>query len=169
LAAALVFTVYWAGVPGLTGQSALLTACTALVLTFLVFRPAQRLTETRAVSWLGRRSFSLYLVHEPVLVSAALLTPIPFRFLGITAGVVLAFFLTAAFYRWVEAPSQRASSAVGRWVASKVRATPRVVRSGTWHPDSQRRPSAPQGRSQLGAGEWNVSGRPARKDSAPGA
>jgi peptidoglycan/LPS O-acetylase OafA/YrhL len=67
---------------------------------------------------LGRRSFSLYLVHEPIVVSVALLlggrAPAP-----VTLAIALPFALAAAalFFRVVESPSHRFARAVSRRLA----------------------------------------------------
>ena len=68
----------------------------------------------RVVQWLGTRSFSLYLVHEPIVVTLAFL-------LGADVGVVvlaavaypLALAAAHAFYRLVERPSLELSRRVG--------------------------------------------------------
>lgn len=49
----------------------LLFACTALVVGFTAWSPAVRMSHRRAISWLGSGSFSLHLVHEPIVGSAA--------------------------------------------------------------------------------------------------
>jgi peptidoglycan/LPS O-acetylase OafA/YrhL len=66
--------------------------------------------------WLGQRSYSLYLVHEPLIVSTAFLlgaaTPNPVLMLLIAVPGSLA--LAAVFHRYVEGPSHQLSRAVGR-------------------------------------------------------
>lgn len=64
------------------------------------------LLRKRPVAWLGSRSFSLYLVHEPIIVSAAVLTggslaPLPFLLLA----VPIALLGAEAFYRVAEHPA----------------------------------------------------------------
>ncbi|GAA1760185.1 acyltransferase [Luedemannella helvata] len=86
-----------------------------LVTLFVAWPAARRLGEHPVVGWLGAVSFSLYLVHEPVVVSAALL-------LGgrANAGYTLLVSLPASlalawlFHRLVERPSHRLSRRVGR-------------------------------------------------------
>lgn len=100
----------------------LLSGCTLLVIAFMVWKPALRLSGRPVVAWLGSRSFSLYLVHEPIIVSAAFVFPgSPWLALGLAWPVAL---LTAEmFFRIVEDPSRRlanrigltASGSVGRW------------------------------------------------------
>ena len=66
-----------------------------------------------ALRWLGRVSFSLYLVHEPVLVSVAQLS-LPQPASVFLIGVPLALLATVAFHRWVEVPAQRLATLLGR-------------------------------------------------------
>jgi peptidoglycan/LPS O-acetylase OafA/YrhL len=68
--------------------------------------PVRRALERRPTQWLGKRSFSLYLVHEPIVVSVALLLggqPA----LWLTAALAVPASLLAAeiFYRLVERPA----------------------------------------------------------------
>lgn len=73
--AALTLSVLWSSPWLPLPRLLLLAACTALVVAFVVWSPAIQLSHSNVVSWLGSRSFSLYLVHEPITVSAALIFP----------------------------------------------------------------------------------------------
>lgn len=104
---------------GLVSLGALL-----LVLAFLDGRAAEWAAGTPWVRWLGRRSFSLYLVHAPIVVSVAFLlggTP-SVAVLGLIA-VPLSLLAAEAFGRYVEEPAHRLSrragvAAVGAWSGS---------------------------------------------------
>lgn len=79
-----------------------------------------RQLEKPALAWLGRRTFSLYLVHEPIVVSAAVLSGgRPNPVLTLLVVIPSALLVTTVFYALVEHPSQRLSRAVGarvdRW------------------------------------------------------
>ena len=78
--------------------------------------PARRALETRPVQWAGHRSFSIYLVHEPILVAAAILAGAnSWWWLLLAAALVPVILVTAAgFYRLVELPSITLSRSVGR-------------------------------------------------------
>jgi peptidoglycan/LPS O-acetylase OafA/YrhL len=90
-----------------------------IVLLFLGCRRIAVFAGRRSIQWLGRISFSLYLVHEPIVVTAARLLP------GVNAGELLlvvlpvSLLVAAGFYRLVEVPSL----AVSRWMG-KVEARP---------------------------------------------
>jgi peptidoglycan/LPS O-acetylase OafA/YrhL len=75
--------------------------------------------ESPVPQWAGSRSFSLYLVHEPILVALALVTRadgyLPWLFIAVAA-IPLIIFITEGFYRLVEHPAHRLSRAVGRGV-----------------------------------------------------
>jgi peptidoglycan/LPS O-acetylase OafA/YrhL len=76
------------------------------------------LFEHRKIVWLGTRSFSLYLVHEPIVVAVAfLLGAKPPLILVLLIGVPVAFLIADAFCRLVERPSHRLARRVGRLVA----------------------------------------------------
>lgn len=71
------------------------------------------LLRSRTVQYLGLMSFSLYLVHEPVVVSLRLLTqPMSPWWVLILAPVVSAP-LTWMFQRYIEAPSHRLARRTG--------------------------------------------------------
>jgi peptidoglycan/LPS O-acetylase OafA/YrhL len=95
---------------------ALTVAGAGMAIFLLLSWPAAgRLGEAWVAQWLGRRSFSLYLVHAPLVVCVALL-------LGGHAGLLpmmvicvpLSLAAAEAFYRLVEAPAHRLSRHVGR-------------------------------------------------------
>lgn len=104
----------------------------AAIVVFIALTRPHGLLGWRAVQWLGSRSFSLYLVHEPVIVAVAHTT-------GLHSPVALAItvpaslLLTEAFFRIVERPSHQLARYAGRssvWLASR-RGTqaPRITRT----------------------------------------
>jgi peptidoglycan/LPS O-acetylase OafA/YrhL len=115
----LVTTRWWwpwqgpTGDPVLSTRPTVLAACTLVVALALVTRWSW--LESPAVAWLGRVSFSLYLVHEPVVVSVAYLLPTESAWLVGPIAVPLSVAAAALFFRVVEAPSHRAARAVARW------------------------------------------------------
>lgn len=88
----------------------------AVLAVFLAlhWRALERLLSSDVVQWVGVRSFSLYLVHEPIVVSLAVALPA----LGVPALLALGFplcLLAAHLFHWfVEGPSQRAAARAGR-------------------------------------------------------
>jgi len=110
----------WSVMPGISGTSttfALVTALQAaatlpLLVVVLCSPRLSGLLESRRVQWLGSRSFSIYLVHEPIVVSAAqLLGPHPLEVLGVS--LPLALTVATVFWRFVERPSTVLSRRAG--------------------------------------------------------
>lgn len=102
----------------------LAVAGAALVVFLVMACPAAgALCRWRPVAWLGTVSFSLYLVHEPILVSVSSLVGGSMRGVAVTlvVGIALSFLAAAAFHRWVEAPSQRLARTVGRRISGRSR------------------------------------------------
>ncbi len=89
----------------------------ALVALCVGHAPFERLLSHRALSWLGRISYSLYLTHIPVLL---LVFHLLFGRLGMAGTLLLTvpliFVVAEAFNRIVERPSMR----LGRWAGSKM-------------------------------------------------
>ena len=83
----------------------------AIVFCFGYWRPARALGESRPLQWLGRRSFSLYLVHFPVVVSAAFLLGGNSRY-AFAVAIPLALLAADLFFRAWEGPSHRLSQLV---------------------------------------------------------
>ena len=81
---------------------------------------AARWPRQAALLWLGRVSYSLFLVHFPVLVFVAALwshlewTSPPLATLGLVVAFFASLALAGIFYRWIEAPSARAARQIGR-------------------------------------------------------
>lgn len=110
--------------PGYTPLAAVLAAASLAGVAGVVFialeAPVKGWLETRPAQWAGTRSFSVYLIHEPILVAAALLTRadgwLPWLFVAV-ALLPVVLLSAEAFYRLVEQPSMRFSRRVGRAVA----------------------------------------------------
>jgi peptidoglycan/LPS O-acetylase OafA/YrhL len=109
-----------------------LAAC-ALVVIVLHMQAAQRFLSRRGLLWLGSRSFSLYLVHEPIAVSIGILLggrgP---ALVTLMLSIPLALLVAELFFRLIERPSLRLARAAGR-PAGAERAThlpPRATAQG---------------------------------------
>ena len=112
VAAALALAPMW-----WLGRSAAAVAFGAAlaVLLALTHEPLRRVLGWRAVQWLGTRSFSLYLVHEPVVVALGFLmggTPPPALF--VIVALAAALVVADAFLRVVEGPAHALSRDIGR-------------------------------------------------------
>lgn len=107
----------WGTSLGAGPVNALIAAGAAGVVTVasLPFGTLPELLRKRPVNWLGTRSFSLYLVHEPIIVAVAVATgatiaPIPFVLLA----VPIALLGAEAFYRVAEHPAHLLARRVRR-------------------------------------------------------
>lgn len=76
-------------------------------------RPVARTLNTRPLRWTGRVSFSLYLIHEPILLAFAYATHGAGK--AVVLGVVLSFVAAAGFYTVVEKPAHR----LARWISAR--------------------------------------------------
>lgn len=81
-------------------------AAIALVALCFADRDAQSVLSHPALSWLGRVSYSLYLVHVPILVAAAHLFygKLPLSFV-VPGAIVVSLVVSELSYRFVEKPS----------------------------------------------------------------
>ena len=98
-----------------------------LVITAVGSRGAARALSRRPTRWLGRVSFSLYLVHVPVLATLAFAWGEASWPWVIAVGIPASLVLAEVFTRLVEAPSHRLARAVRRRLDAFV-ATPREAR-----------------------------------------
>ncbi|MEJ3659246.1 acyltransferase [Actinomycetes bacterium KLBMP 9759] len=104
-----------------------LQALGACMVVFVAWhwRPARTVLESRPMQWLGVRSFSLYLVHLPVVTTVALvLGGHPPLELVLLLAVPLSLLVTMVFYRLVERPSHRLARACATRFARAAGAEP---------------------------------------------
>lgn len=100
---------------GLTVAAAV-AGCAALVVLAITAPWLRRSLEIPVVGWLGRISFSLYLVHVPVLVTTAYLFGPDNSAVVIPVGLAASLVIGWLFWLVVERPSHRFS----RWAGSRV-------------------------------------------------
>ena len=96
-------------------NASMLLGMSALLVLALSWNVAGTALARRPVMWLGTRSYSLYLVHLPIVHAVTKVG----RLDGFTVWypvvvVTLSLGAAAAFYRFVEAPSMRLARRVGR-------------------------------------------------------
>jgi peptidoglycan/LPS O-acetylase OafA/YrhL len=82
-------------------------------------RPLGAALTTRPAFWLGQVSFSLYLIHEPIIIATRFV--LPDAPVAVCAGIAIALSLIAAhlFFRAIEAPSIRLSHRVKRSLSAQ--------------------------------------------------
>jgi peptidoglycan/LPS O-acetylase OafA/YrhL len=86
-----------------------------LVWLFSSTRTAGAAGRSRPAKWLGKRSFSLYLVHEPIVVTVAyLLGGTTDALLVLVLALPLSLAAAEVFSRYIEMPSHRLARAAGR-------------------------------------------------------
>lgn len=92
-----------------------------LIYAFIAWPPTIAMGNNFLVHWLGMRSFSLYLVHEPILVSVAFFlhatNPLHVSLFAVPVSLLAA----EVFFRLVERPSHRLAGLIGRAVTNRGR------------------------------------------------
>jgi peptidoglycan/LPS O-acetylase OafA/YrhL len=90
----------------------------AAVIVYLAvaWAPLDKLLSSRAAQWLGLVSFSLYLIHEPIVLGVAYTFGTRWAWLAIPISLVAAW----GFQRIVEGPSHR----LARWVGTRFLSRP---------------------------------------------
>ncbi|MET3953043.1 acyltransferase [Arthrobacter sp. UYEF36] len=106
-------------IPGV--EAVVTVGATLIVLLFVSCRSAKRLGDTAVAQWLGRVSFSVYLVHLPIILAGVTLLRSVSLPLALAVSVAASFMAAELFYRYVEQPSHRLSMAVGRAVGRRGR------------------------------------------------
>ncbi|HWK44775.1 MAG TPA: acyltransferase [Stellaceae bacterium] len=89
----------------------------ALVISILLANPnAAAALETSIPTWLGRVSYSLYLIHVPILTAAVFaLDPVLPLWTIMAIAVPMTLIVAELFHRAVEAPSMK----LGRWLTQR--------------------------------------------------
>ncbi|WCI09610.1 acyltransferase [Arthrobacter sp. OVS8] len=106
-------------VPGV--EAVVTVGATLIVLLFVSWDPAKRIGDAAPAQWLGRVSFSLYLVHLPIILAAVTLLRSVSLPLALAVSVAASFVAAELFYRYVEQPAHRLSMAAGRAVGRRLR------------------------------------------------
>ncbi|PXA70013.1 acyltransferase family protein [Cryobacterium arcticum] len=115
----LLLIAHWLFRPVLTGPWNELTlalrvpGAVLIVATVALWPPVQRLLSGRLLGWLGRISFSLYLVHFPVVVTFGQVFGPERWWWGALVSVPVSLGLAQLMYRWVELPAQALAARVG--------------------------------------------------------
>ena len=89
-----------------------------LVLAAAFYAPLRSALQHRAVQWLGALSFSLYLVHEPIVLAVRFLTADHSPWFSMMISVPLAVIVAVGFARWVERPLQHLARRAGHRIES---------------------------------------------------
>lgn len=85
----------------------------------------RRFLDRRALQWLGRISFSLYLVHEPIVVSIGLMMPKPEGWAVPIIAIPVSLGAAYMFFRAVEAPSHRLARRAANMLPPATATSPR--------------------------------------------
>jgi peptidoglycan/LPS O-acetylase OafA/YrhL len=99
----------------LQDSSICLAVCGAGTVIFcaMYWPPLKSALEARPAQWLGTVSFSLYLIHEPILVTLGYLLGAELATWAAISGFALSLLLAQLFFRLIERPSHRLAKAVG--------------------------------------------------------
>ncbi|KQN84392.1 hypothetical protein ASE96_16460 [Arthrobacter sp. Leaf69] len=141
-------------VPGV--EAIVTVGAVLIVLLFVSWDPAKRLGDTAVAQWLGRVSFSLYLVHLPIILAAVTLLRSVSLPLALAVSVAASFVAAELFYRYVEQPAHRLSMAAGRAVGRRMRSdapeAPADTSATPERPAAPATPEAPPVRAMAEAG-----------------
>lgn len=116
-----------------------LPGAAGLVLSGIVVRPLRRMLDSRGCQWLGRVSFSLYLVHVPIIATLTFLLGDERWWLVALLTIPAALLVAWGFNRVVERPSHRLARRVS------VGVTDLVERFRTTRSEAQSAPPAASG------------------------
>ncbi|WP_345763810.1 acyltransferase family protein [Diaminobutyricibacter sp. McL0608] len=103
--------------PGLRALAPL--AAAGLVVAGIGWKPFGGLLASRPFAFAGRISFSLYLVHVPILIFSAYLFAGQPMFVAALVGIPLAILVAVGFTWLVEARSHQWARAVGAWASAR--------------------------------------------------
>jgi peptidoglycan/LPS O-acetylase OafA/YrhL len=95
---------------------------TVIVAVAFLYRPFESLLTIAPARWLGRVSFSLYLVHVPIILACANLFGRGNWGLTVAVAIPVSLVVAELFARFVEQPAHRLSKRVGSAVSSRIKA-----------------------------------------------
>lgn len=87
-------------------------ASAIIIVMALHCKPIRAMFSSRLLLWIGLRSFSLYLVHEPIIVAASKLFGEGQQWASIPLGIAVSIGVTVLFFRFVEQPSTALSKRI---------------------------------------------------------
>jgi peptidoglycan/LPS O-acetylase OafA/YrhL len=99
------------------GSTVILLSAAVLVVLAGKWLPAERVLLGSLPRTLGRISFSLYLVHEPIAVSIAKLIPVEHPWITPILTIPVALVAAVFFARFVELPAHRLAKTLSRRIA----------------------------------------------------
>jgi peptidoglycan/LPS O-acetylase OafA/YrhL len=103
----------------------------ALIVVMAMMWPrARQVLDQRAIQWLGTISFSLYLTHEPVVVSVSFLLPASLAWLTPLIGIPISLVIGWGFFKLAESPSHRLAQMVSRAIKARSAQSKPVPRLG---------------------------------------
>ncbi|MBW8871389.1 MAG: acyltransferase, partial [Leifsonia sp.] len=91
------------------------------VVSALGWKPLRAVLETRPIQFSGTISFSLYLVHVPILIFSTYLFADRPWYVGPLFGIPLAVLVAVAFTWLIEKRSHGWSKAAGQWASDRYR------------------------------------------------
>lgn len=108
-------------IPRTSGTATVIVLTGAAILVYLSLRwqLAKTMLEKPSFQWLGRISFSLYLVHEPIIVSFNYLFGAGRTPLALVCSLPVAFAIAIGFFYAIERPSHRLSVFVRKTIARR--------------------------------------------------
>ncbi|MBP1301309.1 peptidoglycan/LPS O-acetylase OafA/YrhL [Curtobacterium sp. 1310] len=114
-ASLLALSAYWLALAIWPEQILLLRICKVLavfgaigtVLLVAFNGPSSRLFERRSLQWLGKISFSLYLVHEPIVVAVGYVVGAGAGWFVLPISLVLSLVAAGGFFWLIERPGHR--------------------------------------------------------------
>lgn len=128
--AALLLTYTWWGpsTPGAMGAAVrslpVLAGVMLVVLLSIASPGARRFLSSRALMGLGTISFSLYLTHEPIVVSLAVMMPPDRSWIAPLLGLPICVGVAWVFWRLIERPSHRLARTASQALAHRRIAPP---------------------------------------------
>jgi peptidoglycan/LPS O-acetylase OafA/YrhL len=148
--------IVWARMPNVPrllslADSLQMLAALGIVFVAAFWPPLVRLLCTSWFQWLGRLSFSLYLVHVPIIIAVGAVVGRGHRVLVMLVGLAGSVFVAELFFRVVEGPAHRLSRFIGvessRLVSAKA-ALMTDQQLADWPPACRRTPVAGADRSR---------------------